>query len=74
MENIHNIEDETQIIEDSISEAYNNLYECLKYPSIDYIISKNGSKDTLRDMLEHFTATEEYEKCTLIYSILKKYE
>jgi hypothetical protein len=74
MENTNEVKGETQIIEDSISEAYNDLYKCLKSPSIDYILSKNDADETLRSMLEHFTITEEYEKCALICQILKKYE
>lgn len=74
MENINSIKEETQLIEDSIAEAYNNLYECLNSPGISYILSKNDAEDTLRSMLDHFSSTEEYEKCALIYSILKKYE
>jgi hypothetical protein len=38
-----------------------------------HIISKNDAKETLVSMLDHFTAIEEYEKCSLISSILKKY-
>ena len=72
MENINSSKEKTQIIEDCISEAYNDLYECLKSPSIDYILSKNDVEETLRSMLCHFTSTEEYEKCALIYQILKK--
>ena len=74
MENINSIKSETQLIDDSISEAYNDLYECLKSPNIGYILSKNDAEDTLRSMLDHFTEGEEYEKCALIYSILKKYD
>jgi hypothetical protein len=73
MENINSIKEDIQIIDDSISEAYNNLYECLESPNIDYILLKNDAGKTLRSMLDHFSNEEEYEKCSLISSILKKY-
>lgn len=74
MENINSIKEDIQLIDDSIVEAYNNLYECLKSPNIDYILLKNDAMETLKSMLDHFSEEEEYEKCALIHSILKKYE
>jgi hypothetical protein len=73
MEKTDNTSLEILDIEESIAEAYNDLYECLESPNAMYIISKNDAKETLVSMLDHFTAIEEYEKCSLISSILKKY-
>ena len=73
MEKTDNILQEILDIDDSIAEAYNDLYECLKSPNAMYIIAKNDARETLVSMLDHFTSTEEYEKCSLISSILKKY-
>jgi hypothetical protein len=73
MEKTDNILQEILDIDDSIAEAYNDLYECLESPNAMYIIAKNDARETLVSMLDHFTAIEEYEKCSLISSILKKY-
>lgn len=75
MENLDNIKEIDMFnssIDDSISEAYNNLYSCLELGNHNYILSRNDARDTLESMLDHFTSTEEYEKCSLIYLILKK--
>jgi hypothetical protein len=72
MENINKIDEKICYIDESIAEAYNDLYECLKSPNIDYILSKNDCKSTLESMLSYFSGEEEYEKCALICSVLKK--
>jgi hypothetical protein len=73
MENIKESSSFDSSIDDSINEAYNDLYRCLEFSSAKYIVSREDAKETLKSMIDHFSAREEYEKCALIYSILKKY-
>lgn len=75
MENINNLRESDLFdssIDDSISEAYNDLYSCLESQGPYSILNRANSRETLESMIEHFKSTEEYEKCALIYSILKK--
>jgi hypothetical protein len=73
MENLKESNSFDSSIDDSIDEAYNDLYKCLEFSGERYIVSREDSKETLESMIDHFSAKEEYEKCALICSILKKY-
>lgn len=77
MENLNNLRESDLFdssIDDSITEAYNDLYGCLESQSRYAIVNRRDSRETLESMIDHFKTTEEYEKCALIYSILKKSE
>jgi hypothetical protein len=73
MENIKEINSFDSSIEDSINEAYNDLYRCLEFSGARYVASRDYAKETLESRIDHFSSREEYEKCALICSILKKY-
>jgi hypothetical protein len=73
MENLKESNSFDSSIEDSINESYNDLYKCLEFSGARHIVSRRDAKETLESMIDHFSSREEYEKCALICSILKKY-
>lgn len=59
-------------ISSQIEEAYNSMYECFLIGNPINLAKKIGNKDKIREMIEHFSAREEYERCDFLSKILEK--
>jgi hypothetical protein len=74
MEDLNRINPDLESIEDfddlSIM-AFNDLFKCLTEGNPVRILKMEGTTEIIKEMIEHFTEREEYEKCAKIVSILK---
>lgn len=68
------LDDETldQEISSEIEESYNRMYDCFMIGNPLNLAKKIGSPDKIKDMIEYFSANEEYEKCHFLSKILEK--
>jgi hypothetical protein len=74
MEGLNRINQDLESIEDfddlSVM-AFNDLFKCLIEGNPRRILKMEGTTEIIKEMIEHFTEREEYEKCAKIVSILK---
>jgi hypothetical protein len=66
-EELESIED----FEDLSIMAFNDLFKCLTEGNPMRILKMEGTTEIIKEMMDHFIAREEYEKCAKISSILK---
>jgi hypothetical protein len=66
-ENLESIED----FDDLSVVAFNDLFKCLTEGNSARILKMEGTTEIIKEMIEHFSEREEYEKCAKIVSILK---
>ena len=75
MDNLNRINEDLESIDnfDDLSElAFNDLFRSLIEGNPIKILKMEGTSEIIKEMIEHFSDREEYEKCAKIISVLKK--
>jgi len=75
MDNFNRIDEDLESIDnfDDLSElAFNDLFRSLIEGNPVKILKMEGTHEIIKEMIEHFSDREEYEKCAKIISVLKK--
>jgi hypothetical protein len=59
-------------ISSQIEESYNSMYECFLVGNPINLARKIANPGKIKEMIDHFSSREEYEKCGFLSKILEK--
>ncbi len=73
--NIQNEEEDIELADEAMRNTYKFVMDGCdwdKLPEAFWMLGDPESKEAIKDLIEYFTGTEEYEKCAKLVKVLKK--
>tara|TARA_R100000458_G_C8274655_1_gene249663 strand:- start:1728 stop:1970 length:243 start_codon:yes stop_codon:yes gene_type:complete len=73
--NIQDNEDDIELADEAMRNTYSfimNGYDWDSLPEAFWMLDDPESKQAIKDLIEYFTETEEYEKCAKLVKLIKK--
>ena len=73
MEDIQLKKSFNKLVDEVYDEACRDFFDTLNDGDVSFIKTMPGMKERINNTIEHFSGLEEYEKCSFLSNLIKKY-